>query len=172
MRNKGVFRIVICALFAALSCVATMVIQIPSPMQGYVNLGDCIVLLGAFVLGPVYGAVAGGVGSMLADLLLGYALYAPGTLVIKAIMGLVAGFLFLILKNKNKYAGLIVGGLAAEAVMVLGYFLYAMLLMGEGLAAAASIPGNLFQGAVGIIVSVILYIALEKSKVLKQIEKR
>ena len=51
-------------------------------MQGYVNLGDCAVPLSAWILGPVYGGVAAGVGSMLADLLSGYAHYAPGTFLI------------------------------------------------------------------------------------------
>ena len=162
MRNKNILRLVLCALFAALACVATMVIQIPSPMQGYVNLGDCIVLLGAFVLGPIYGALAGGIGSALADILTGYALYAPATLVIKAIMGLCAGGLFKAFRKKNRYVALLSGGIAAEVVMVFGYFLYAMLLLGEGIAALASVPGNLFQGAVGIVVSFVLYITLEE----------
>ena len=49
-------------LFSALGCAATMVLQIPSPTGGYMNLGDTVVILGAWLLGPVYGAVAGGVG--------------------------------------------------------------------------------------------------------------
>ena len=77
MKNKKLTKLVICGMFAAITCVATMVIQIPSPMSGYINLGDCVVLLGAFLLGPVYGAVAGGVGSMLADLISGYVIYVP-----------------------------------------------------------------------------------------------
>ena len=46
-------KIVIAALLAALTCVATMVIKIPSPLQGYLNLGDCIVLLAGWMLSPV-----------------------------------------------------------------------------------------------------------------------
>ena len=79
-------RLVMTGVLMALACVATMVIQIPSPTHGYMNLGDCVVLLSGCLLGPVYGAVAGGVGSALADLLSGYAVYVPGTLVIKAVM--------------------------------------------------------------------------------------
>lgn len=86
--------VVMTALLAALACVATMVIRIPSPTGGYLNLGDTVVLLGAFLLGPLYGAVAGGIGSMLADLLSGYMIYAPATLVIKAGMAVVAGVLY------------------------------------------------------------------------------
>ena len=83
MSHVKIRKLVLAALFAALCTVMTLVIQIPSPMQGYVNLGDCAVLLSAWVLGPVYGGVAAGTGSMLADLFSGYAHYAPGTFLIK-----------------------------------------------------------------------------------------
>ena len=157
-------KIVICALFMALTAVATMVIQIPSPMDGYVNMGDAFVLLCAFVLGPVYGVIAGGVGSMLADILLGYVIYAPGTLIIKSLVVVVAYFLYRALTKtiKGKTISLVLAGAVAELVMVVGYFLYAMLLMGKGLAAAASIPGNLMQGLAGVIVSTLLFLILDK----------
>ena len=64
-------RLVLTGLFAAMGCVATMVLMVPSPTGGYMNLGDAVVLLGAYLLGPVWGAVAGGVGPALADLLSG-----------------------------------------------------------------------------------------------------
>ena len=89
MSDKKIRTMVLAAVLAALACVATMVVQIPSPMNGYVNLGDCFVLLSGWLLGPWWGAAAGGIGSMLADLLLGYGHYAPGTLVIKGLMALV-----------------------------------------------------------------------------------
>ena len=69
MNDKKIRKLVLAALLAALVCVATMVVQIPSPMQGYVNLGDCFVLLSGWLLGPGYGAAAAGIGSMLVDLL-------------------------------------------------------------------------------------------------------
>ena len=58
-------RIVITALMAAMVCVATMIIKIPSPMKGYLNIGDCIVLLCGWLLSPGYGFVAAGLGSAL-----------------------------------------------------------------------------------------------------------
>ncbi len=88
MADKKIRTISLAAMFAALCCVATLVIQIPSPMNGYVNLGDCFVLLGAVYLGPVWGFLAGGVGSMFADIISGYAHYAPGTFLIKGLMAL------------------------------------------------------------------------------------
>ena len=69
MENQKVRKLVLSALMAALVYVATSIIQIPSPVNGYVNLGDCFVLLSGWLLGPWYGAAAAGIGSMLVDLL-------------------------------------------------------------------------------------------------------
>ena len=85
LKDQKVKKLVLSALMAALVYVATSIIQIPSPMSGYVNLGDCFVLLSGWLLGPWYGGAAAGIGSMLVDLLGVYAHYAPGTLVIKAV---------------------------------------------------------------------------------------
>ena len=74
--------LVMTGLLAALGCVATMVLVVPSPTGVYMNLGDTVVLLGAYLLGPVYGAIAGGIGPALADLFAGYGIYVPATLVI------------------------------------------------------------------------------------------
>lgn len=61
--------LVLTAALAAMACAATMVVRIPTPTGGYVNLGDAVVLLGAYLLGPGWGAAAAGIGSALADLL-------------------------------------------------------------------------------------------------------
>ena len=79
MKQTKLRTLILAAMFAALTCVATMIIHIPSPIGGYFNLGDCMVLLSAFVLGPVWGTAAGGIGSALADVICGYFVYAPGT---------------------------------------------------------------------------------------------
>ena len=94
MKKADVRKQVLTALFTALICVATMVIQIPTPMTGgYVNVGDVFVLAAAWFLGPWYGMFAAGVGSALADLLSSYAHYIPGTLIIKALMALTAALI-------------------------------------------------------------------------------
>ena len=167
MNDKKIRKLVLAALLAALVCVATMVVQIPSPMQGYVNLGDCFVLLSGWLLGPWYGFAAGGIGSMLADLFLGYAHYAPGTLVIKGLVALLAALLYE--KLGRSPAARIASGVVGEIVMVLGDFGYASLLLGKGLAAAASIPGNIFQGAVGLVVGAVLATVLERAKVTQKL---
>ena len=166
--------LVLAALFTALTTVATMVIQIPSPMNGSVNLGDCVVLLSAWVLGPWLGAAAGGLGSMLADVISGYAYYAPGTLVIKAVMALVAGLIFRAAAGRGRRGELLIqtcGAALAEVIMVLGYFGYAGLLLGEGWGAALSIPGNLIQAAFGLVIALALIRILERSRAIEWISR-
>ena len=102
MKNDRLYKIIVSAMLAALCCVATMLIRIPSPMNGYVNLGDAIVLICGWILGPIYGAAAAGVGSMLADIFAAYPHYAPGTLLIKASVAIIAYFLFKLLKHNKK----------------------------------------------------------------------
>lgn len=160
MKHDKLLRMILAAIFAAMTCAATMVIHIPIPVtNGYINLGDAVVLLSAFLLGPAYGAAAAGIGSMLADLLLGYASYAPGTLIIKALMAFCAALLLKALRDRTKAAAA-VSALAGETVMVLGYFAYESTLLGYGLAAAASIVSNAIQGVGGILVGVAVYHAL------------
>ena len=173
MLNQKVQHLVLAALFAALTTVMTMVIRIPSPMSGYVNLGDCAVLLSAWILGPGLGCVAAGIGSMLADLL-GYPLYAPGTLVVKGLMALVAGWLFLRIKKgglSRRLPALLASGVTGELIMILGYFIYeaAPVPVGLGLGALANVPFNLVQGVFGLVAAGILYLALERSHALARL---
>ena len=169
MTDSKIRKLVLAALMAALCTIMTMVIQVPSPMQGYVNLGDCAVLMSAWVLGPLYGGAAAGIGSALADLLSGYAHYVPGTFAIKLVMAVAAALIFRAATKKGLFAssvllGQIVGGVAAEVIMVLGYFAYASLWLGKGLAAAASIPGNIVQGVFGLVAATVVYTVLSRSR--------
>ena len=82
-RVSKIKKLVIASMFAALCCVSTLVVQIPTPTQGYLHLGDAVVLLCGWVLGPVWGGLAAGIGSMMADVFGGFILYAPATFLIK-----------------------------------------------------------------------------------------
>lgn len=163
MEKGKVKKLVLAALCAALTATATMVIQIPSPLGGYVNLGDCMVLLSAWLLGPAAGAAAGGLGSALADILTGYGYYAPGTLLIKAVMALAAGLVFSHTAGKGKLTRRLVGGVLAEVIMVAGYFGYAAVILGHGLGAAAGVPGNLVQGVAALAAALALAQLLQRS---------
>lgn len=161
MSSKKTLKLVMTALMAAMTCVATMIITIPSPMNGYIHLGDGFVLLSGILLGPVYGGAAAGIGSMFSDLLLGYPHYAVPTLVIKALAAVFGGMVYNVCCRKKLFSKfrtlpLIFAGITGGIVVTGGYFFVASLLFGEGVAALSSVPGNLVQNLFGILVSSIL----------------
>lgn len=169
MSDKKIKSMVMAAVMAALTYVATTVIKIPAPTGGYVHIGDGLVLLCGWILGPWWGGAAAGIGSMLVDLLGGYGHYAPGTLVIKGCMALVAALIVKAMKESK--ASYVISAVVSEVIMVAGYFGYASLLLGKGWGAAASIPGNLVQGAMGMVIGLVLLVVLKRSKALEKLRK-
>lgn len=179
-KSKDTKFIVAAAMLAALTCIATMIIKIPTPTFGYIHLGDGFVLLCGILLGPLYGALSAGIGSMFADLFSGYAAFAPATFVIKAVTALIASVLFRLLKKlftsaSGEYAGVLIAGVTGEAFMVIGYFVYeiflAMIAAGQftntafaaGVSSSATgIPFNIVQGFAGIVITVLLLPLLKK----------
>ena len=156
--NNNLKKLILAALFAALSCVATMSIRIPTPgTGGYIHPGDAIVILSGVILGPVWGFFAGGIGSALSDLIGGYFIYVPITFVIKGLVALAAGLLYQkVGKNqKSRYIAVILGGVADIILVAGGYFVCEYFIYGAG--AAASIPANIIQGIGGLVISCILY---------------
>lgn len=161
-------KIVFSALLASLVCVATMIIKIPSPLKGYINLGDCVVLLSGWILSPVYGFLAAGVGSGLADIFSGYAVYAPATFIIKGLMALVAHFVFNIMSKKfPSLPSRVISGTLSEIVMVGGYFLFEGVMYGF-IPSAVNIPANAVQGVAGLILGAILVRVFEKSGIVNK----
>ena len=163
--RKSTKRLVTAALLTALVCVATLIIRIPSPFKGYINLGDCIVLLAGWLLPPGYGFLTAGIGSALADLISGYAVYMPATFVIKGFTALTAYMMHkLISRRLKELPSGIISGIIAETVMTGGYYLFEGILYGFA-ASAVNIPMNLFQGAVGIILGVTLVKIIKMTKI-------
>ncbi len=157
-------KIVTASMLAALCCVATMIIKIPSPLKGYLNLGDCVVLLSGWLLTPAYGLAAAGIGSALADLFSGYAVYAPATFIIKGLMALIAHFCFKGIHNKiGNTPARVIGGALAEIAMILGYFVFEGFMYGFA-PSAVNIPANGVQGIAGFIIGLVLVKIFEKSK--------
>ena len=164
-QNNTTQRIVMAALLVALTCVATMIIKIPSPLKGYLNLGDCVVLLAGWMLSPTYGFLAAGLGSALADTFSGYVTYVPATFVIKGLMALIAFYGFKLLHSKlGNISSRIISGIVAEVVMVAGYFIFEGFLYGFG-PSLVNIPANVIQGIAGLIIGTILVKVFEKSKI-------
>ncbi|MBR3588460.1 MAG: ECF transporter S component [Clostridia bacterium] len=164
--NKKLLKTVFTALFAALCCAATF-IYIPSPASnGYLNMGDCFVILSGWLLGPVYGFIAAGMGSAISDLALGYAIYAPATFIIKGLMALASCFIFTSLSkafSKKNIFPKIISSLSAEVIMISGYYLYDSLITQNFVSSLAGVPGNAVQGLFGIVVSILIMSILEKT---------
>ena len=155
--QKTAFDVAVAAIFAALVFVATysFVISIPAT-SGYFNLGETVIYVAALVFGPLVGAISGGVGAMIADILLGPQ-FAPGTLIIKGFEGAIVGLLYqklqIVTSNRTLSAtiAVVIGGLE----MIGGYFIYEQLVLGYPIAVALSeVPFNFVQMAVGLVVAI------------------
>jgi uncharacterized membrane protein len=174
MKDTGIAKkITIYALSIALVCISTTVIQIPIPL-GYMHLGNTMILATAFLFGPGVGFCAGGFGSMIADLITGYAYWSLPTLIIKGIMGFAIGAVAYKMNSSHKvftvktFAGAILG----IVIMISGYFIAGSIIYGSVYTGALQIPGLTTEGVIGIVLFYVLCTALEKagfSKLLKRI---
>ena len=160
MSQKRTQKLAFAALFGALTFAATWV-SFPSPFGGNVNLGDCILLISAWLPLEPLSIFACAIGAGLTDLAAGYAIYAPATFVIKALMVLVAVLIKRGMPKLPEVWRAILSGIAAELVMVTGYFAYEIILYGVA-GAALNIPFNLVQGGIAIVTATLLSFLLSK----------
>jgi len=149
------------AISAALVFAATYFLRFPLPAfsGAYINLGDCVIFLSAYLLGGLPAAIAGLIGSVIADITAGAAIYAPATAVIKFLMGIVAGVII----GQGKAKLVLLASVAGGFIMTLGYGLYELAVFGFEYAAAA-LPMNLLQAGGAVIITMILYPAFGRLK--------
>jgi len=147
-------------IMAALVAVATYAVQVPIPAtKGYLNFGDIMIFVAALMFGPVIGGFAGGVGSAISDVAGGYAsTYAPFTLIIKGVEGIIAGLISTRVGGRRDVVAVVVAGVE----MVSGYFLAEFFPLSLGWAAAVEVPFNILQIAVGGAVGIPLAFILRK----------
>lgn len=151
MNNKTKL-IVLNGLMIALVCIATMVIQIPIPMtEGYVNVGDSIIFITSILFGPIPGMVAGGLGSALADILTGYSHWALFTLLIKGFEGYIVG---IVVKKNTSLIKNVFATLSGLIIMVSGYLIAGTFLQGSFIVSLGSVPSNIMQGIVSMIIGI------------------
>lgn len=159
--------IAVYALMTALVAVATFSIKIPTvSTEGYLNLGDMIVLFCGVVFGPLVGTVAGGVGSALADLLAGYAHWILPTFLIKGAEGAIAGALYLLLRKTrlNRFLSAGIVSVLSAIWMVAGYFFASWIMKGSAAVAWTGVLGNFAQGGVGVAGALFLLFGTSKIK--------
>jgi uncharacterized membrane protein len=157
---RRIVEIALCGVMAALVCVTTLLIQVPvPPTRGYINVGDAMIMVSALAFGPLVGGFAGGVGSALADIFGGWVHWAPFTLVIKGVEGVLAGLIAG--RGRSKGYRLLLAWVVGCGEMVLGYFTVEAFLYDIG-PALAELPGNLVQMLAGGVVGIPVSIAIKK----------
>lgn len=153
----------ITALFIALTYVFTAFINVRLPIAangGLIHLGNVPLFICAILFGKKSGAIAGGVGMGLFDLLSGWTAWAPFTFIIVAVMGFAVGAI----TEKRHGLGWDALAIAVAAVIkVVGYYIAEVIIYGNWLAPAASIPGNLVQIGVAAVIVLIIIEPLRKA---------
>lgn len=152
-------------ILIAITVLLTMIISIPIVGgNGYVNLGDMVIFIAALLLNRKYAFIVGGIGSFLADIFLGYSLYAPASFIIKGLEGFIAGSLLKTSIGK-KYP--LIATIIAGIWMAFGYYIFEIFLYGAK-GAVVSVPANLIQGLVGAVLANLLFKALKTSKIVRE----
>ncbi len=154
-------QVAVAALMIALTTVFTKLVQIPVPSTGgYINLSDVAITFAALAFGPWVGFLAGGVGAALADLLSGYAQFAPLTLLAHGVEGLIIGYMGYNRRVPEAVMAWLMGGL----FMVFAYYVGEAVVMGMGWAEPlGEIPGNIFQMIAGGLLGIPLVFAVRRA---------
>ena len=153
----------ISGIFSALVFVITAYLHIPT-YNGYVHCGDGFIFIAACILPMPYSILVGVLGAMLADLLTGFAIWAPGSMLIKALLAL----LFTCKSKKIITKRNLLMLLPAALISAVGYYLYEALITGSFIASLAGIPGSIVQAAASSIVFVVTGVAMDKYNIKKK----
>lgn len=160
MKSNKVSLMCMTGVFTALVFVVTAYLHIPTN-NGYVHVGDGLIYLAACLLPWPYAMVVGAGGALLADCLTGFAIWAPGSVVIKAFTAL------LFLRKGNKIITLhnLVALIPAAILCAGGYYLYESLLYGNFIAPLSGIPASITQSVASSIVFVVAGHAFDKMNI-------
>ncbi|MFX1606603.1 MAG: ECF transporter S component [Promethearchaeota archaeon] len=145
-------------VLTALTTTATIIIAIPFPTStGFLNFGDTLVMLSGLLLGPLGGFFAGGIGSAMGDVALGYIHFAPITFVVKGCEGMIVGYASRQAGMVNRLTKMDITGLvAASLVMMYGYFFAEIFLVGLWAAVLELITLNWIQVTAGSILTALV----------------
>jgi uncharacterized membrane protein len=147
------------AVMTAIVFVLTSMVRVPTPARGYIHLGDAGVFFSALAFGPWIGAVAGGLGTFLADVAGGFPQWAVFSLLIHGLQGWVVGWTS---QRWRGAAGLVLSAVLGGVIVVVGYLGAGIILSGIG-AAVGELPMNVIQVAGGAIVGVPLFLAVRQA---------
>lgn len=164
--GKKTFDLILTAMAISLVFVATQLLNIRLPIAangGLVHLGTAMLFIIAMLFGPKKGAIAGAVGMGLFDLINGWTLWAPITIVARGLQGYIVGQIaWSAMRQGGSKTFNIIAAIVSIPVMVAVYYVGEAIIFGNFVIPAASIPGNLVQNAVGLLVAIPVVIALKK----------
>ncbi|MEE1061418.1 MAG: TIGR04002 family protein [Ruminococcus sp.] len=160
MKKDKIKFMCLAGVFTALVFVVTAYLHIPTN-NGYIHVGDGIIYLAACLLPFPYGLAVGAGGALLADCLTGFAIWAPASVIIKALTALL--FSSKTEKIMNLRNSLVL--FPAAILCAGGYYLYEALLYGNFVAPLAGIPASITQSIASSIVFVIAGVAMDKMNV-------
>ncbi|GEK32221.1 membrane protein [Kurthia zopfii] len=163
--------LIITAMCIALVFVATLFLNIRLPISvngGLVHLGTAMLFITTLLFGPKKGMIIGAVGMGLFDLFSGWTLWAPFTFVTRGLQAWIVGTIaYSAYRNASSIPFNVMGILASVPVMLAGYYLCEGIIFGNWIAPATSIPGNLLQNAVGLVIAIPVVAALKKLPMFK-----
>ena len=155
-------------LMAALVFFGTFFIKIPS-ISGYTHLGDCMIFVSVLILGWRKGAVAGGLGAALADLLGGYTQWIIPTLFIKAIMAIIMGIMTEKLFPNLRF-GWLIGATVGGIFQIAGYTFVRILLYGTAMG-FVELPMLILQTVSGVALSLVLVTTLLQTNIINKLKE-
>ncbi|MBU5454308.1 TIGR04002 family protein [Caproiciproducens sp. MSJ-32] len=168
IKNKTRY-LVLTAVFAAFICISIVFLpRIPTGFNGgYIHLGDVLIYLAAALLSLPYGMAAAAIGGALSDIMVGAAVWALPTIIIKASM--VIFFTSkedLILSKKNKKA-VIFAGITGW----LGYYIAGSIIAGNFIAPLITLPIEALQPIASGIIFILIAHYLDKIKIKERVFK-
>ena len=165
MKTKDLTKV---AIMSSLVCIATFFFKVPTP-NGYAHLGDSMIFLAVLLLGWKKGAISGGIGAALADLIGGYAVWIIPTFFIKLIMASIMGLIIERLFPNLKH-GWVLGATLGGTFQVLAYASVNLGLFG-GAYAVSNLPADIIQTVTGIVIAVVAISVLMASNKFKQLKE-
>ncbi|MEK3977242.1 MULTISPECIES: ECF transporter S component [unclassified Psychrobacillus] len=168
--KTNTFDLILSAMLIALVFVATLTLNIKLPIAangGLVHLGTAMLFIASILFGPKKGALAGAIGMGLFDLISGWTLWAPFTVVARGLQGYIVGKIAWSLGRKGNSITFNLLAIFTSIPVMLGvYYICERVLFGSWVIPLASIPGNIVQNVVGILVAIPVCILLKKVSVL------
>lgn len=169
--NARTFDLIVTSMLIALVFVATLLLNIKLPIAangGLVHLGTAMLFIASILFGPKKGALAGAIGMGLFDLVSGWTLWAPFTIVARGLQGYIVGKIaWSFGRDGNSIAINLLATIVSIPVMLGVYYVCEGVLYGSWIIPVASIPGNIVQNVVGIIIAIPVCVVLKKIPLFK-----